>query len=66
MVSSIGWERIVIGSVVREEDRIYAGLDFTAAAALSGSTETELFCRLVHENSGKIGVILMSLSLIHI
>ena len=62
MVSSIGWERIVIGSVVREEDRIYAGLDFTAAAALSGSTETELFCRLVHENSGKIGVILMSMA----
>lgn len=62
MVSSIGWERILISSVAREEDRAYAGLDFSAAAALAGSTEAELFCRLVHENSGKVGVILMSMA----
>lgn len=62
MVFSIGWERIIISSVVREEDRRYAGLDLTRAAALAGTTEAELLCELVHGNGGRVGVILMSMA----
>lgn len=62
MVSSIGWERIVISSAPREEDREFAGLHFSEAAQRAGCSEEELFCRLVCRNRGKVGVIVMSMA----
>lgn len=62
MVFSIGWERIIISSVVREADRVYTGLDFSRAAALAGVSQAELLCGLVAGNAGKVGVILMSMA----
>lgn len=62
MVSSIGWERISISSVTAEEDRPFAGLDFTTAAEAAGVSQAELLCGLVARSQGKVGVILMSMA----
>lgn len=62
MVFSIGWERIIISSAAREQDRVFAGKSFTEAAGLAGLSEPDLFCRLVSGNAGKVGVIVMSMS----
>ena len=62
MVSSIGWERISISSVTAEEDRPFAGLDFTAAAEAAGVSQAELLCGLVARSQGKVGVILQSMA----
>lgn len=62
MVFSIGWERIIISSAVNEPDRIYAGKSFLQAAKMAGLTPARLLCRLVHDNNGKVGVILMSMA----
>ena len=62
MVASIGWERIVLSSAVVEEHRALAGLSFTDAARQTGMGEVELFCRLIVENRGKVGIILQSMA----
>lgn len=62
MVSSIGWERIVISSAAGEEWRGLAGMNFTEAAQAAGMTESRLFCRLCCENQGKVGIIVMSMA----
>lgn len=62
MVSSIGWERILISSVIREEDRVFAGKDLGQAALLAHREPGELLARLIAGNQGKVGVILMSMA----
>ncbi len=62
MVSSIGWERIVISSAANGEYESLAGLDFSAAAGSLNIAEEELFCRLVSKSGGKAGVIVMSMA----
>lgn len=62
MVSSIGWDRILISSVIQEKDRIYAGKNMEEAAAMAGQEPGILLARLIAENQGKVGVILMSMS----
>lgn len=62
MVSSIGWQRIIISSAAREEWRGLAGLSFAQAARRLGLTESRLFCQLCSENQGKVGVIVMSMA----
>lgn len=62
MVCSIGWERVIISSVQREEDRRFSGKDFAQAAAQEKCSPGELLCRLTAENGGKVGVIVMSMA----
>lgn len=62
MVVSIGWERIIISSVIQKEDSRFTGMDFCRAARLAGVSEAALFCALLHGNRGKVGVILMSMA----
>lgn len=62
MVCSIGWERIVISSVIREEDRRFSGKSMAEAAAEAGVSPAELLCELVAGNEGKVGVIVMSMA----
>lgn len=63
MVTAIGWERILISSVTREENRRFAGLDMKAAAALAGYQEpVEFLCCLASGEQGKVGIIVLSMS----
>lgn len=61
MVSSIGWERIVISSAPGEYSSL-AGKDFPAAARAAGLEEAGLFCKLVSSSGGRAGVIVMSMA----
>lgn len=62
MVSSIGWERIVLSSFARQEDSGLAGKNLLEAAELSSEPPARLLARLIAENRGKVGVILMSMA----
>ena len=63
MVESIGFDRIVIGSVTLEKNRRFAGKTVTEAAREMGFTEPcDWFGPFVAEEEGKVGIILMSMS----
>lgn len=62
MVYSIGWDRVIISSVQREEDREFTGKSMAQAAEEAHMTESALFCRLVAGNQGRVGVIVMSMA----
>lgn len=62
MVSSIGWERIIISSAANPAWQSLAGKSFTEAARETGLSESGLFCRLCSENQGKAGIIVMSMA----
>lgn len=62
MVSSIGWDKIVISSAICEEDRRFTGLDFASAALKAGIPAHELMAGLIERNDGKVGVILNSMA----
>lgn len=62
MVSSIGWERIIISSAADPAWQGLAGKSFTEAAQETGLPESALFCRMCSENQGKAGIIVMSMA----
>lgn len=63
MVTAIGWERILLSSVTKEENRRYAGKNFKEAAALAGYEEPADFCSdLLVKEQGKVGIIVLSMS----
>lgn len=63
MVQSIGWERVLLSSVVTERNRPYQGLDLTQIAARCGDAdEAACMARLLCEEAGKAGIIVMSMS----
>lgn len=63
MVLSIGWDRIIISSVTREDNRWLCGKSVAEAADLCGYTEPCFFLfELMREEEGKTGVILQSMS----
>lgn len=63
MVTAIGWERILLSSVTREENRRFAGKNFKDAAAMAGYEEPADFCGdLLAEEQGKVGIIVLSMS----
>lgn len=63
MVTAIGWERILLSSVNREENRRFAGMNFREAAAAAGYGEPADFCSdLLLEEQGKVGIIVLSMS----
>lgn len=63
MVTAIGWERILISSVTKEENRKYTGLNFKDASEKAGySDPCELMCELLVEEVGKVGIIVLSMS----
>lgn len=63
MVESIGWDRIVIGSVTLEKNRGYAGKSVAKIAEELGEEDPcAWFGRLVAEEEGKVGIILFSMS----
>lgn len=63
MVTSIGWDNILISSVTRMENRRYGGLTMKAASAVAGYEKpSDFLCDLLCEERGKVGVILLSMS----
>lgn len=63
MVESIGWERTVISGVTLEKNRWVCGKNVAQIAKELGLEDPcEWFGRLVAEEEGKIGVIIMSMS----
>lgn len=62
MVFSIGWDRVLISSVQREENRRFQGLSIPRACELAGDEdETAFMVRLLCEEQGKVGIIVMSM-----
>lgn len=62
MVTAIGWERIKISSVTKENNRRLVGLDFASAARMEGFEEPAYFmARLLAQEEGKVGIILLSM-----
>lgn len=59
---SIGWERIVISSVTREENARFAGQPLSRAADMMGTDPAEALARLILSEKGRCGVIVMSMS----
>ena len=63
MVTAIGWERIRISSVTKDNNRKFSGMKFNEAAAMAGYKEPgEFMCDLLVEEQGKVGIILLSMS----
>lgn len=63
MVQSIGWDRVLLSSVVTEKNRPYQGLDLSAIAARCGDAdEAACMARLLCEEEGRAGIIVMSMS----
>ena len=60
MVSSIGWENIIITSCGSAPQ--LCGKSFEKASQITSTAPHELMARLILENSGKVGVILMSMA----
>lgn len=61
MVESIGWDRIIVGSVEAEDSMRAAGKSFASASSAAGIDEAALLCKLFAENDGHVGVILNSM-----
>lgn len=63
MVTAIGWERILISSVTRTENARFSGMNFRQATEAAGYEEpADFMCRLLAEEEGKVGIILLSMS----
>lgn len=62
MIRSIGWERIVISSVIRPEHRIHTGRSLAEIAEALGVSPERAMAELTAGNAGKVGVILMSMA----
>lgn len=63
MVESVGWERIIIGSVTLEKNACYSGKSVAQIAEELGLEDPcEWLGKLLAEEDGKVGGILMSMS----
>lgn len=63
MVTSIGWDRIIISSVTLESSRRYINHSFAEAARTAGYDDpADFMVHLLVEERGKVGIILMSMS----
>ena len=63
MVTSIGWERIIISGVRKKHNKRFANMDFESAAKLAGFSEpVDFLCELLCDENGKVGIILRSMS----
>lgn len=63
MVTGIGWERILISSVTKVQNRQFCNLNLRAAATVANYGEpADFLCDLLGEEAGKVGIILMSMS----
>lgn len=63
MVTAIGWERILISTVGKEGNKGFSGKNFKEASAIAGYEEpSEFMCRLLLEEEGKVGIIVLSMS----
>ena len=62
MVESIGWDRVIIGSVTLEKNAGYSGKSVAQIAQELGVDPCEWIGQLIAEEDGKVGGILMSMS----
>lgn len=63
MVKSIGWERTIIGSVTLEKNAVYSGKSVAQIAQELGLEDPcEWLGKLIAEEEGKVGCIIMSMS----
>lgn len=61
MVGSIGWERVIISSVNEPGHKPLQGKSVTEICRESGEEEAAFICRLLADERGKVGVVLMSM-----
>lgn len=62
MVHSIGWDRIIISSVIYPDHKFCSGKNMQEIAEIMGVCPEAALTELVEKNGGKVGVILMSMS----
>ena len=63
MVTSIGWERILISSVEGAEYARYQGENFVRAAQMHGCGDpADLMAELIARAGGKVGIIVLSMA----
>lgn len=63
MVTSIGWERILIGSVAGAEYAPLSGMDFAAAAQQRRCDDpADLMAELIAHTGGRVGIIVLSMA----
>lgn len=60
-VSLIGWHNIRIAGVTNPVLKSFEGQSMEAAAAMSGVTPFDIFCRLVREDEGQTSIIMFQL-----
>lgn len=64
MVTAIGWEKIIISSVLAPEDEKYIGKNFIEATNISGCNDVvDFLCELTVRAYGKVGIIVLSMDL---
>lgn len=59
---SLGWDRILISGVTKEENQKWVGMTVREAAIACGLEDGEYVARLLHEEDGKVAIISMSMS----
>lgn len=63
MVTAIGWERIILSSVKKENNKQFSGKSIKEAAKLAGYEEPcDFMCDLLIDEEGKVGIIVLSMS----
>ncbi len=63
MVTAIGWDRILISSVLTKENQRFVGLNFKEASEKAGYKDPAyLMADLLAKENGKVGIILLSMS----
>lgn len=63
MVTSIGWERIVISSVTKQINRRYCSKNIAEISLKLGYIDpSDFVCDLLHDEEGKVGIIVLSMS----
>jgi len=61
MVEAIGWDRIILSSVVTKKNRQFQGMDLHAIALAVGVDESAVLVRILTEENGNAGIIVMSM-----
>lgn len=63
MVESIGWNRIIVSSVSKKNNKWMEGLNFSEIAEKELSSESDVFLNLLEKEKGQVGIIVRSMDL---
>ena len=63
LVLSLGWERVVISSVSREENKRFLGRNIAEIAHNTSRDEVDCVCDLLQSENGSVGMVIFSMSI---